>query len=147
LGVKFALDDFGAGFSSLSYLKDLTVDCLKIDRSFIQEILVNKKNIELVEVIINLGKIFKLEIVAEGVETVEECIVLMRYGCDTVQGYMISKPMLGSSVINWVESYTPESQWYDWKDIFWDKKDFPLLMAEVDHIVWIEKVIKETLNN
>ena len=51
MGVKFALDDFGAGFSSLSYLKDLTVDCLKIDRSFIQEILVNKKNIELVEVI------------------------------------------------------------------------------------------------
>ncbi|MDN4492951.1 putative bifunctional diguanylate cyclase/phosphodiesterase [Ureibacillus aquaedulcis] len=91
LGITIALDDFGKGYSSLSYLKDLPVDCLKIDRDFVKNITENEHE-PLVDLIISMAKHLKLNVVAEGVETMEQFNYLLNSECDAIQGYLISKP-------------------------------------------------------
>lgn len=91
LGISLALDDFGKGYSSLSYLKDLPVDCLKIDRDFVKNM--NENGHEpLVDLIISMAKHLQLNVVAEGVETMEQFNYLVNSECDAVQGYLISRP-------------------------------------------------------
>lgn len=93
LGIAIAVDDFGTGYSSLSYLKDFPIDCLKIDRSFVRNILENKNDEALVKMILSMAKHLKLKVVAEGIETVEQLEYLLRINCDKIQGYFISKPI------------------------------------------------------
>lgn len=93
MGVTLSVDDFGTGYASLSYLKTLPVDVLKIDRSFIADMLDNPDDATLVEAIIALGHSMRLEVVAEGVETAEQMAFLAERGCDTVQGYHFSPPL------------------------------------------------------
>ena len=93
LGVTIAIDDFGTGFSSLSYLAKLPVDTLKIDRSFVVEMISAKGGLTLVSVIINLARALKLNTVAEGVETEEQLRQLRSLGCDEMQGYLFGKPV------------------------------------------------------
>jgi diguanylate cyclase (GGDEF)-like protein/PAS domain S-box-containing protein len=104
LGVSFSLDDFGTGYSSLSYLKHLPVNTLKIDQTFVRDMLHDKCDLAVVKGIINMAQIFGLNIIAEGVETPEHGIMLMRLGCDVAQGYGISRPMPAEQVANWVEN-------------------------------------------
>ncbi len=93
MGVTLSVDDFGTGYSSLSYLKTLPVDVLKIDRSFISDMLDNADDATLVNAIIALGHSMRLEVVAEGVETPAQLAYLTEHGCDTVQGYHFSPPL------------------------------------------------------
>jgi diguanylate cyclase (GGDEF)-like protein len=93
LGVTIAIDDFGTGFSSLNYLAKLPVDTLKIDRSFVTEMVSGTGGLTLVSVIINLAHELKLNTVAEGVETEEQLRQLRLLGCDEVQGYLFGKPV------------------------------------------------------
>lgn len=93
MGFQVAMDDFGTGYSSLSYLQRLPIDILKIDRSFVQTMLENPNNLEIIKAIIGLGKILELRIVAEGVETPEQLTTLQALGCDLAQGYLLGKPM------------------------------------------------------
>jgi diguanylate cyclase (GGDEF)-like protein len=93
LGVTIAIDDFGTGFSSLSYLAKLPVDTLKIDRSFVEEMVSASGGRTLVSVIINLAHALKLNTVAEGVETEEQLRNLRSMGCDEMQGYLFGKPV------------------------------------------------------
>jgi EAL domain-containing protein (putative c-di-GMP-specific phosphodiesterase class I) len=93
LGVAIAIDDFGTGFSSLSYLAKLPVDTLKIDRSFVVEMVSATGGLTLVSVIINLAHALKLNTVAEGVETEEQLRQLRSLGCDEMQGYLFGKPV------------------------------------------------------
>jgi len=93
LGVTIAIDDFGTGFSSLSYLAKLPVDTLKIDRSFVTEMVSGAGGLTLVSVIINLAHELKLNTVAEGVETEEQLRQLRLLGCDEMQGYLFGKPV------------------------------------------------------
>jgi EAL domain-containing protein (putative c-di-GMP-specific phosphodiesterase class I) len=93
LGVKVAIDDFGTGFSSLSYLSKLPVDTLKIDRSFIVDMISGEGGLTLVSVIINLAHALKLNVVAEGVETEEQMRQLRLLRCDEMQGYLYGKPV------------------------------------------------------
>ena len=107
LGVTFSLDDFGAGYSSLSYLKQLPTQSIKIDQSFIRHILDDKDSLVLTKAIIGLAKSFNREVIAEGVETVEQGVLLMRLGCDVAQGYGIAKPMPVEQVSRWVAQFVP----------------------------------------
>jgi diguanylate cyclase (GGDEF)-like protein len=93
LGVTIAIDDFGTGFSSLNYLAKLPVDTLKIDRSFVVEMVSATGGLTLVSVIINLAHALKLNTVAEGVETAEQLRQLRLLGCDEMQGYLLGKPV------------------------------------------------------
>lgn len=91
--IKIVLDDFGIGYSSLSYLKDLPIDVLKIDKSFINGISKNYKDEALINAIITMAKALNISIVSEGVETVEQLQFLSKIGCNEYQGYLYSKPV------------------------------------------------------
>jgi hypothetical protein len=92
-GVRIALDDFGTGYSSLSLLSEFKMDTLKIDKSFIKDFETDAKRSNLVEAIIKLGHILDMNIVAEGVEKVEQYTLLQKFGTNEVQGYYISRPI------------------------------------------------------
>ncbi|MGA6838688.1 EAL domain-containing protein [Priestia megaterium] len=92
-GISISIDDFGTGYSSLSYLKKLPIDCLKIDRSFIQDIQEDYSNSEIAQAIISLSQSLKLEVIAEGVEEEYQKAFLMKNGCEHMQGYLFSKPL------------------------------------------------------
>lgn len=93
MGVKLSLDDFGAGYSSFSYLKDFPIDQLKIDRAFINAIEEGNANMAILKAIVFLGQSLGLRVVAEGVETQRQSEYLKSVGCDEVQGYFFSKPL------------------------------------------------------
>ena len=111
LGISFALDDFGTGYSSMSYLKRLPADVLKIDQSFVRNMLVDRDDLHLVCAVISLARSFGREVIAEGVETVEHGALLMRLGCDLVQGYGIARPMPAAEVLGWVDSFDTAPVW------------------------------------
>jgi EAL domain-containing protein (putative c-di-GMP-specific phosphodiesterase class I) len=93
IGVKISLDDFGTGYSSLAALKYLPLDRLKIDRSFIRELRANTVDAGIVSTIVNLGHELQLNVVAEGVETIEQLEFLRSINCDAAQGFLFSRPM------------------------------------------------------
>jgi EAL domain-containing protein (putative c-di-GMP-specific phosphodiesterase class I) len=93
LGVKIAIDDFGTGFSSLSYLAKLPVHTLKIDRSFVIDMVAGPEGLALVSTIINLAHSLKLNVVAEGVETDAQSRLLRLLNCDEIQGYWFGHPV------------------------------------------------------
>jgi diguanylate cyclase (GGDEF)-like protein/PAS domain S-box-containing protein len=93
LGISTAIDDFGTGYASLSHLKDLPLNTLKIDRSFICKISNCKTEAKLTHMILSLAKSFNLNVVAEGVETPEQLAILKKWACDCCQGYLFAKPM------------------------------------------------------
>ena len=93
LGIRMSLDDFGTGYSSLSYLKRLPLDELKIDKSFVFDVLKDPHDALLVQTIINISNQFVLDTVAEGVETREQLDFLQRNGCKYYQGYYYSRPL------------------------------------------------------
>jgi diguanylate cyclase (GGDEF)-like protein len=92
-GVALSIDDFGTGYSSLAYLKRLPLDVLKIDRSFIQDVPANQKDHEIVQAIIMMAHTLHLQVVTEGVETVEQHEFLAAHNCDYLQGYLLSRPV------------------------------------------------------
>lgn len=101
LGCQLAIDDFGTGYSSLAYLTKFPVDRLKIDQSFVRTMLVESKNMAIVESIVSLAKNLKMRVIAEGVETQAEYQALRQRGCDEVQGYYFAKPMPPGEFLRW----------------------------------------------
>jgi EAL domain-containing protein (putative c-di-GMP-specific phosphodiesterase class I) len=111
LGVHFALDDFGTGYSSLTYLRKLPVDTLKIDQSFVRDMLVDSDDMGIVEGVIRLGEAFRKTIVAEGVETLEQGAALLAMGCTLAQGYGIARPMPAAHFMDWCAHWRSEQRW------------------------------------
>ncbi|HEX8596614.1 MAG TPA: EAL domain-containing protein [Pseudomonas sp.] len=92
LGIRVAIDDFGTGYSCMSYLKRLPIDVLKIDQSFVRDMVTDPADAAIVEAIVSIGKALDMELVAEGVETVEQARALRALGCTVMQGYLYSLP-------------------------------------------------------
>ena len=105
LGISFSIDDFGTGYSSLSYLKQISAEYLKIDQSFVRDMLVDADDRTIIKGIIELSKAFNLKVIAEGVETPAHGEELMALGCFLAQGYGIARPMPASDLPNWVKRW------------------------------------------
>jgi len=111
IGVMFALDDFGTGYSSLTYLKRLPVTLLKIDQSFVRDMLNAPDDLAILQGVIGLARAFKRELMAEGVEKVEQGAMLLQLGCELAQGHGIACPMPGPEVPAWAQRWRPDPAW------------------------------------
>jgi diguanylate cyclase (GGDEF)-like protein/PAS domain S-box-containing protein len=111
IGVKFALDDFGTGYSSLTYLKRLRVALLKIDQSFVRDMLDDPDDMAILQGVIGLAAAFKREVIAEGVETVAHGTALLHLGCELAQGYGIARPMPPEQMPAWAATWQPYAAW------------------------------------
>lgn len=138
IGVHFALDDFGTGYSSLAYLKRLPVSYLKIDKSFVHDMLDDIADLAIVDGVISLAAIFGRRVVAEGVETTAHGEVLLMLGCEEAQGFGIAPPMPAAEFLAWTANWQPEMSWLDCPTIGRDR--VPALLAVIEHRAWVRRV-------
>ncbi|CAI8738346.1 putative bifunctional diguanylate cyclase/phosphodiesterase [Pseudomonas sp. IT-P218] len=111
LGVQFSLGDFGTGYSSLSYLKRLRTQTIKIDKSFVRDIVHDGDDLALTTAVIGLARAFGRQVVAEGVESIEHGELLLHLGCEVAQGDFIAQPMPAVDVPGWVAGFVAPAQW------------------------------------
>ena len=135
MGISFALDDFGTGYSSLTYLKRLPVTLLKIDQSFVRDMLGDPDDLAILNGVIGLSSAFRRQVIAEGVETVEHGELLLQLGCELAQGYGIARPMPASELPRWSSTWHPDPTWLELSSV--SRDDLPLLFASVEHRAWI----------
>ncbi|MBK5964368.1 hypothetical protein CCR95_09800 [Thiocystis minor] len=138
LGVSFALDDFGTGYSSLTYLKRLAVTQLKIDRSFVCDMLNDPEDLAIVESVLSLADAFHRQVIAEGVETLEHGEMLLRLGCDLAQGFGIARPMPAHELPGWLAAWRIPARWAELPAA--RREHRPLLYASVEHRAWIAAI-------
>jgi EAL domain-containing protein (putative c-di-GMP-specific phosphodiesterase class I) len=105
MGVRLSIDDFGTGYCALAYLKQLSVNVIKIDRSFIRDIPKDQEDVAISEAIINLSKSLGLQVVAEGVESREQWEYLRRQGCDLMQGFLASRALPSDEFVLWTKTH------------------------------------------
>lgn len=110
LGVRIAIDDFGAGYSSLAYLRRFPVDVLKVDRSLVQRIPDDAQDVAIARAVVALGQALHLEVVAEGVETSKQLAALHAIGCAQAQGYYVSRPLPLEALCNWLAARSPDME-------------------------------------
>ena len=111
MGVQFSLGDFGTGYSSLSYLKRLRTQTIKIDKSFVRDILHDHDDLALTSAVIGLARAFGRQVIAEGLESVEHGELLLQLGCEVAQGYFIARPMPPADIPDWVAGFVAPAQW------------------------------------
>jgi len=110
MGVRIAIDDFGTGYSSLAWLKRFPVDEIKVDRSFVTDLVDDESDAAIVRSTIDLGRSLGMVVVAEGVETAEVLERLADYGCDVVQGYLVSRPVPAAQLVTWLRARADSAQ-------------------------------------
>ena len=111
LGVRFSLDDFGTGYSSLTYLRKLPIHAIKIDQSFVRDMLVDPEDMSIVQSVIQLARAFHRQVVAEGVETLAHGSHLLAMGCHLAQGYGIARPMPADQLMAWRIQWLAAGAW------------------------------------
>ena len=134
MGILFALDDFGTGFSSLSYLKRLPASIIKIDQSFVSDMLEDPDDLAILDGVIGLAESFNRKVLAEGIETWEQAAALVRMGCDFGQGYAIARPMPGASVTEWLSHWRANVRFFNPPRM--NRGRAPLLIAYAEHRAW-----------
>lgn len=143
MGLRFALDDFGTGYSSLTYLKRLPATQLKIDQSFVRDMLDDPEDLAILDGVLGLAAAFHRQPIAEGVESIEHGELLLQLGCELAQGYVIARPMPAEQLSDWVANWQPDPAWKGRQPV--SRGDLPLLFAGVEHRAWI-RAIEEWLN-
>ncbi|WAR43459.1 EAL domain-containing protein [Methylomonas rapida] len=148
IGVKFALDDFGTGYSSLTYLKRLSANVLKIDQSFVRDMLDDPDDLAILDGVLGLAMAFRRQVIAEGVETVEHGEMLLQLGCELAQGYGIGHSMTAAQLLNWWAEWRPNPSWVGLRTV--NRADLPLLYARVELKGWVsafEKALVDDCSN
>ena len=140
LGIHFSLDDFGTGYSSLSYLRRLPAGALKIDQTFVRDMLWDVEDTTLVQGVISLATAFQRSVVAEGVETEEHGELLLRLGCEIGQGYGISRPIQADAFTEWVSQWKSFESWNACQNFPVNRDNLALIYAEVDHRGWLRNI-------
>ncbi|MCG5511252.1 EAL domain-containing protein [Ectothiorhodospira lacustris] len=135
LGIQFALDDFGTGYSSLTYLKRVPADVVKIDQSFVRDMLHDTDDLAILEGILGLAQAFKRTPIAEGVESEAHGELLLQLGCELGQGYCIARPMPATRVVDWIRRWRPPSVWRAAVPLVGDLR--LVVYAMVEHRAWI----------
>lgn len=138
LGVSFALDDFGTGYSSLAYLKHLPANVLKIDQSFVREMMENTDDFSIISSVIGMANAFGMEVIAEGVESIEQGKLLLRLGCEQGQGYVISRAMPAEKLLDWIKNWKASPSWIGQEAE--DTNNLPLIYAEIEHRSWVKRL-------
>ncbi|MFT5661583.1 MAG: diguanylate cyclase (GGDEF)-like protein/PAS domain S-box-containing protein [Sulfurimonas sp.] len=138
MGVQLSLDDFGTGYSSLTYLKRLPVQTLKIDQSFVRAMLEDPEDLAIINGVISLASAFNRNIIAEGMEYLEQGEILLRLGCDFAQGYAIARPMPVEEITLWIDDWKSEPSWVDMKVMSHEK--LPILYAGAEHRAWVRDI-------
>ena len=138
LGVSVALDDFGTGYSSLTLLKRLGADVVKIDRSFVMELLEDTEHALIIDSVVGLARNFQRTVLAEGVETEAHGVLLLELGCELAQGFAIARPMPADQVAEWAGRWAQPTAWREVEPLAADR--MPALLAEIEHRVWVQQL-------
>lgn len=146
LGVRFALDDFGTGYSSLSYFRALPVDILKIDQSFVRDMIDDPSDLNIVENVVRLAYAFKRPVIAEGVETLEHGALLVSLGCILGQGYGIARPMPAEQIPGWIEKWLAQPAWITADMTSTSREDLMVVVAAQTHRNWVENLVSHIEN-
>lgn len=144
LGLKISLDDFGTGFSSLSYLKHLSFNELKIDQGFVRDMLHDREDMTIVQAVVTLSQSFGVPVIAEGVETARHAEMLLRLGCTRAQGYAISKPQPIDRLEAWLRDWQPDPEWKHIAPM--SSHLYPLASMLSAHVGWVESLEKYLRN-
>ena len=139
MGLRFALDDFGSGYSSLTYLKRLPAHLLKIDQGFIRDMLEDPDNIAILDALLALARSFGRNCIAEGVESIRHGEMLLRMGCEWGQGYAIGHPMPAHEFEQWLHTWQVPLSWKGFKPD--SRAALPVPFTYADHRVWISQMI------
>ena len=135
-GVACALDDFGTGFSSLTFLKRLAAHTVKIDQSFVRNMLSDVEQAVIIDSIIGLTRRFERQVLAEGVETEQHGNLLLELNCELGQGYGIARPMPADAVPEWIASWRPPPSWRESRAVAYE--NMPMFFAELQHRAWFD---------
>lgn len=138
LGISCALDDFGTGYSSLTYLKRLPTNLLKIDQSFVHDMLNNPEDLAILEGVLGLASSFCRQTIAEGVETLAQGKLLLQMGCELGQGFAISRPMPAEQLNTWVENWHPDAIWLNRTPL--GRDDLSILFAAIWHQAFVNNL-------
>jgi len=133
-GVLISVDDFGTGYSSLVYLKRLPANVLKIDQSFVRDMLDEPENLTILKGVLGLAEAFRREVIAEGVETVDHGLMLLQLGCDCAQGYGIARPMPAGELQAWAAGWHTDPRWSEVPAVHASNR--AVLFAMVEHRAW-----------
>ena len=144
LGVHFALDDFGTGYSSLTYFRRLPARVLKIDQTFVRDMLRSSDDRSIVEGVVGLAHAFQREVIAEGVESAAHGLMLLHMGCEHAQGYGIAEPMPPERLPGWCERWVSPTLWGIDQKIDWSGHLLDLLTMESVHRDWVGRVLRCT---
>lgn len=140
LGVSTALDDFGTGYSSLAHLRHLPVNAVKIDKGFVRDMLDDPDDYAIVESVIGLSHAFRHEVIAEGVETQEQGLMLLLLGCHLAQGYAIAKPMPAADLTDWTHQYQPFPLWQAYAMQNLSPQQIQVAIQRIDLKQWLHRV-------
>ncbi len=140
LGVSFALDDFGTGYSSLTYFRKLPVGTLKIDQSFVRDMIEDPEDFGIIESVIALAKTFNRPVIAEGVETLDHGAMLTIMGCRLAQGYGIARPMPALQLPEWIAQWQGHDIWQTLSKYALPAEDLVLVVAERSLREWFDAI-------
>ena len=142
LGVSIALDDFGTGYSSLAHLRHLPASTIKIDQSFVRDMIDDPDDYAIVEGVVGLAHAFRRDVVAEGVETREHGLMLLIMGCQVVQGYGVARPMPAELILQWAKDFQPFPEWMAYAQSPVSSAHSLTLLKKIEGKQWMNRMVE-----